>query len=59
VHAVLIVSTDQGDYVLDNLSPWIKGWQDVNYTWIERQVPGQPLRWANVTTKPIRVATAY
>ncbi len=59
VHAVLIVGTDQGDYVLDNLSPWIKGWQEVNYTWIERQVPGKPLRWANVTIKPMIVAAAY
>ena len=58
-HAVLIVGTDQGDYVLDNLSPWIKGWQEVNYTWIERQVPGKPLRWANVTIKPMIVAAAY
>jgi predicted transglutaminase-like cysteine proteinase len=45
-HAVLIVGTDEGDYVLDNLSPWVKGWEAVNYTWIERQTPGQPLRWA-------------
>ena len=46
IHAVLIVGTDKGDYVLDNLTPWIKGWQDVNYSWIERQTPGAPLRWA-------------
>ena len=48
VHAVLIVDTDKGDYVLDNLSPWIKGWRDVRYEWIERQTPGHPLRWAGV-----------
>jgi predicted transglutaminase-like cysteine proteinase len=48
VHAVLIIGTDQGDYVLDNLTPWIKGWQESRYTWIERQTPGQPLRWANL-----------
>jgi predicted transglutaminase-like cysteine proteinase len=46
VHAVLIVGTDKGDYVLDNLTPFIRGWQDVHYTWIERQTPGAPLRWA-------------
>lgn len=45
-HAVLVVSTDQGDYILDNLTPWIKAWREVSYHWIERQVPGQPLRWA-------------
>ncbi len=50
IHAVLVVGTDKGDYVLDNLSPWIKGWQDVRYTWIERQTPGQPLRWAAIAS---------
>lgn len=50
VHAVLVVDTDQGDYVLDNLSPWIKGWQEVRYSWIERQAPGEPLRWAALAT---------
>jgi predicted transglutaminase-like cysteine proteinase len=68
VHAVLIVGTDQGDYVLDNLSPWIKGWREVNYAWVERQVPGKPLHWAGVVTnpnwggvvtKPMIVASAY
>jgi len=48
VHAVLIVSTDQGDFVMDNLSYEIKPWRDVRYTWIERQTPGKPLRWAGI-----------
>jgi predicted transglutaminase-like cysteine proteinase len=45
-HAVLIVSTDGGDFVLDNLTPRVRAWRDVNYyKWIERQAPGQPLTW--------------
>jgi predicted transglutaminase-like cysteine proteinase len=48
VHSVLVVDTDQGDYVLDNLTSVIKPWRDVRYTWIERQTPGKPLRWAGV-----------
>jgi predicted transglutaminase-like cysteine proteinase len=48
VHAVLIVGTDQGDFVMDNLTYEIKAWRDVRYTWIERQTPGKPLRWAGI-----------
>ncbi len=39
-HAVLIVTTDAGDYVLDSFSPWVTPWKDLRYTWIERQRPG-------------------
>jgi predicted transglutaminase-like cysteine proteinase len=47
-HAVLLVTTDRGELVLDNLSSWVKPWQDVRYQWIERQAPGQPLTWVKV-----------
>jgi predicted transglutaminase-like cysteine proteinase len=49
-HAVLIVATDRGDYVLDNLTPDIRGWRQAGYTWLSRQTPGSPLRWAAVAT---------
>lgn len=39
-HAVLMVSLKSGDWVLDNLTPWATPWQDLNYHWVERQVPG-------------------
>ena len=47
-HAVLLVATDQGEYVLDNLSPWVTPWRDVDYRWMKRQVAGQPLSWVRV-----------
>ncbi len=47
-HAVLLVATDQGEYVLDNLSPWVTSWREVDYRWLERQVAGQPLNWVSV-----------
>ena len=47
-HAVLIVTTDGGDLVLDNLSSWVTPWNQTNYTWLERQVPGQPLTWVSI-----------
>ena len=47
-HSVLLVTTDRGELVLDNLSPWVKPWRDVRYRWIERQVPGQSLSWVKL-----------
>lgn len=42
-HAVLVVSTDSGDYVLDNMTPYITPWSQAPYTWLLRQVPGDLL----------------
>ena len=47
-HAVLLVATDQGEYVLDNLSPWAMPWRQVGYQWLKRQAPGQPLTWVSI-----------
>lgn len=47
-HAVLLVATDKGDYVLDSLTPWILPWRKANLTWRERQVGDSPFRWALV-----------
>jgi predicted transglutaminase-like cysteine proteinase len=44
-HAVLLVSTGEGEYVLDSLSPWVVGWRDAPYLWVRRQVDGEPFRW--------------
>jgi predicted transglutaminase-like cysteine proteinase len=48
VHAVLIVATERGDFVLDNLTSEIRGWREPDYAWLSRQVPGRPLEWAVV-----------
>lgn len=48
LHAILILSTDEGDMVLDNLTPWIQHWDQTGYQWIERQTPGQPFDWRHV-----------
>jgi predicted transglutaminase-like cysteine proteinase len=48
LHAVLILSTDDGDMVLDNLTPWIVRWDKTSFRWIERQMPGRPLDWRSV-----------
>jgi len=44
-HAVLLVHTDRGDYVMDNLSPWVTSWKDVTYTWSKRQSAANPDIW--------------
>lgn len=62
-HAVLVVTTDAGDYVLDNLAYDVRSWRRTGYTWIARQGPGDDLGWvslapANAVT-PARAATVY
>lgn len=47
-HAVLLVETDQGAYVLDSLTPWILPWRKANLVWHERQVDGAAFRWSMV-----------
>lgn len=45
-HAVLLVATSTGDYVLDNRTPWVLPWTQTSYRWLERQVAGSPSSWA-------------
>lgn len=50
IHAVLLVRTTDGDYVLDNLSPYIVRWSETDYTFIKREISpgsaGGAPRWA-------------
>ncbi|MGH6958722.1 MAG: transglutaminase-like cysteine peptidase [Caulobacteraceae bacterium] len=47
-HAVLLLTTDRGELVLDSLTSEIRPWRKVRYAWLERQRPGRPLAWAVV-----------
>jgi predicted transglutaminase-like cysteine proteinase len=47
-HAVLVLRTDAGDYVLDNLTNRILGWRDTGYTFLRMQNPDAPGRWSAV-----------
>lgn len=47
-HLVLMVSTDQGDYVLDNMSNWIVKWDQAPYEWRTRQVSAMSREWVSV-----------
>lgn len=68
-HAVLIVSSWEGDYVLDNLQYDVKPWQKTDYTWVSRQGPADDLTWVSLApannrthspwqTRTLRVAYA-
>jgi len=47
-HAVLLVATSEGEYVLDNLSPWLMTWREAPYTWLRRQVNGDAFSWVMI-----------
>ncbi|WP_152046927.1 transglutaminase-like cysteine peptidase [Aureimonas psammosilenae] len=47
-HAVLTVRTDEGDYVLDNLDPRMKRWDETNYTFVKRQSSADPNVWLTI-----------
>ena len=43
-HAVLLVHSDRGVYVMDNLSTRVLPWRRLPYKWIAREEPGAPFR---------------
>ena len=45
LHAVLTVSTDKGDLVLNNMTDAIVPWNATDFTWIEVQDPTRPMHW--------------
>lgn len=44
-HAVLVLRTSQGDYVLDNLTNELKTWRQTGYTFLRMQDPARPQQW--------------
>lgn len=51
-HAVLVVATKQGDFVLDNLAFKVRPWQTTGYGWVSRQAPGDDLGWVSLAPVP-------
>lgn len=47
LHAVLVVLTDRGDYVLDNKNWAIVRWSEAPYAWKARQSRGRPYLWVD------------
>lgn len=44
-HAILTVTTDAGDYILDNRFDKVSRWNDTNYKFLKRQSHANPLQW--------------
>jgi predicted transglutaminase-like cysteine proteinase len=53
LHAVLVISTDEGDFVLDNLTDWVLPWSDTQYVWIKRQSTTSMLDWVMAGEKTL------
>ena len=47
-HAVLIVETTSGAFVLDSLSSHIAPWSALDYLWVVRQNPADPSQWVEI-----------
>jgi len=52
-HLVLLVRTDRGDYVLDNLTAAIRPWSATGYRWIKRQSADDPNAWVSLEDGPM------
>lgn len=44
-HAVLTVTTDSGDFILDNRQDDVKRWSETHYKFLKRQSHNNPLQW--------------
>lgn len=47
-HAVLVLRSDMGDFVLDNLTKRVLPWQKTGYAFLRMQDPRDPSRWVAV-----------
>ena len=51
-HAVLTVSTDGGDFILDNRRSDVLRWSDTDYTFLKRQSHSDPVQWVALVKQP-------
>lgn len=57
-HAVLMVRTDRGDFILDNQEGLIKLWSDTPYKYVKRQSQANPGAWVDIyDSRPIKIAS--
>jgi predicted transglutaminase-like cysteine proteinase len=45
-HLVLVIRSQDGDLVADNLNPTIRPWSKTGYQWVRIQTPGNPVFWS-------------
>lgn len=51
-HAILTITTDAGDYVLDNRVDDVLRWSDSHYKFLKRQSHNNPLQWIALMKQP-------
>jgi predicted transglutaminase-like cysteine proteinase len=56
-HAVLTVTTDHGDLVLDNQSDHILPWDQTGYLFVKRQSPQDPNIWLSINRNVVSPMT--
>ncbi|WP_159591839.1 transglutaminase-like cysteine peptidase [Chelativorans xinjiangense] len=47
-HAVLTVTTNMGDFILDNLQPRVLAWSETDYQFLKRQSPRHAGQWVSI-----------
>jgi predicted transglutaminase-like cysteine proteinase len=57
-HAVLTVTTDKGDYILDNQNKNILLWSETRYQFVKRQSQADPNVWVLLSNQQRAIATA-
>jgi predicted transglutaminase-like cysteine proteinase len=55
-HAVLSVSTDKGDFILDNRRNDVLRWNKTDYTFLKRQSQANPLQWVALVSNETMVS---
>ena len=55
-HLVVVVVTNRGDLVLDNLRQNIVLWNKLPHTWVKRSSPEDPQRWQAIRSAPLMMA---
>jgi predicted transglutaminase-like cysteine proteinase len=57
-HAILTVVTDRGDFILDNQTDTIMGWEHTGYQFIERQSARSPNVWVRLSDSPAEIVVS-
>lgn len=47
-HTILLVVTEEGEFVLDNKNNVVKEWNATRYKWLMRQSTENPMRWVRI-----------
>jgi len=57
-HAVLMVRTDRGDFVLDNQEAKVLPWNETGYRFVKRQSQESPNRWVSLGNVDTAIVTS-